>query len=983
MKKQVFRKSPLAAAVSLVLSSGFAYAADDQINTGSADGMEEVVVTGIRGSLKRSMDLKRDTDGVVEAITAEDIGDFSDSNLAESLQRITGVSIDRQRGEGSRVTVRGFGPDFNLVLLNGRQMPTSSTLEENRLGRSFDFANLSSDNIAAVEVYKSGQANVPTGGIGSTINVKTTRPLEAPGMIATVSANGLRDESTEDGRSVTPEISALFSNTFAEDTIGIALSVSHQERDNGVDTASVNGWRTITDAGGWGGIPEDANQVNRPGAGEIYSVPQAIGYEFNEYEQVRTNGQMTVQWRPQESVIATLDYTYADLELEHRYNNLSAWFNFGGQTTAWTDGPVASATRYSEASTSADYAMGAAQDAIRNTLQSTGLNVMWDVSDNLTLTLDYHDSSSDSEPNSPFGDTALLGMASFTRDVTTGYFEDGSIPVLELGLSAPLAADDMIVTGSVFTNNVAYMDIEQLELSGDYEFDTDFIDSIDFGIQLTDVDYRSAGSVVQRDAWGGVTQPGAISDLLTPASAAGAFDEVSGGNDPRLQTQYFTWDMASVIARTEALMASGDATTFQIPDMGDCGTGLCPSSNYSSDRRTEEQSDAIYVQVNMSTEVADRPVDIRLGVRYEQTDVSSQALSPAYTRIDWVGGNEFTAVRDPVSQFSELDGDYNAVLPNLDIKVDITDELVGRASFSKTLTRPKFDDIQGGQTLDSLVRVNGGTGSRGNPALKPFESVNIDLSLEYYYANDSYVAVGYFHKDVENFIGTSSLVENAFNLPHPAFGSLYEEAATATGSNESGAIYSWILANRPDADGVDAINNIITGIAGRDSVSPFNLTVPVNIEEASVDGWEFVIQHNFGDTGFGVIANATLVDADVGYDNLSLAQQFVLSGLSDSANLIAFYDKNGLGVRLAYNWRDSFLSGTGQRNVGAGPPTYVDEYRQLDLSVTYWYNDNLQFSFGALNLTNETTYVYGRDERQTLFASQLGTRYTLGLRYKL
>jgi TonB-dependent receptor len=227
------------------------------------------------------------------------------------------------------------------------------------------------------------------------------------------------------------------------------------------------------------------------------------------------------------------------------------------------------------------------------------------------------------------------------------------------------------------------------------------------------------------------------------------------------------------------------------------------------------------------------------------------------------------------------------------------------------------------------------------------------------------------------------LVENTFDLPHPAFGSLYAEAATATGSNESGVIYDWILNNRPTADGVDAVNGIITGIAGRDGVSPFNLTVPVNIEKATIDGWEVVVQHNFGDTGFGVIANATIVDADVGYDNLSLSQQFVLTGLSDSANLIAFYDKNGLGVRLAYNWRDSFLAGTGQRNVGAGPPTYVDAYKQLDLSTSYWYNDNLQFSFGALNLTNETTYVYGRDETQTLFASQLGTRYTFGLRYKL
>ena len=137
------------------------------------DVIEEVVVTGIRGSLTSSMNTKRDAGGVVDAITAEDIGKFPDTNLAESLQRITGVSIDRSRGEGSKVTVRGFGPDFNLVTLNGRQMPTHSELT-----RSFDFADLASEAISGVEVYKTSNATLPTGGIGSTINIKTTRPLQ-------------------------------------------------------------------------------------------------------------------------------------------------------------------------------------------------------------------------------------------------------------------------------------------------------------------------------------------------------------------------------------------------------------------------------------------------------------------------------------------------------------------------------------------------------------------------------------------------------------------------------------------------------------------------------------------------------------------------------------------------------------------------------------------------------------------------------------
>src|SRR5690606_5454245 len=152
-------------------------------------------VTGIRGSLQSSMNLKRDASGIVDGIIAEDIGKFPDTNLAESLQRISGVSIDRSMGEGSKVTVRGVGPDFNLVLLNGRQMPASSIEATNASNsRAFDFANLASEAIAGVEVYKTSRASSSTGGIGATINIKTTRPLES-GPIANFGIKGVNDTS--------------------------------------------------------------------------------------------------------------------------------------------------------------------------------------------------------------------------------------------------------------------------------------------------------------------------------------------------------------------------------------------------------------------------------------------------------------------------------------------------------------------------------------------------------------------------------------------------------------------------------------------------------------------------------------------------------------------------------------------------------------------------------------------------------------------
>ncbi len=986
-KKLTFRKTALANGVALALGA----AATSPVMAQDDAAIEEITVTGIRGSLKASMDIKRSSKGVVDAINAEDIGDFPDTNLAESMQRITGVSIDRERGEGARVTVRGFGPSFNLVLLNGRQMPTTSLLE-----RSFDFANLASEGVSALEIYKSGKADVPTGGIGSTINIKTTRPLENPGLTGTVAVSGMIDQSRTDLRteSVTPEISGLFSNTFADDTVGVAISAVYQERESGGATASVGGWRTFAGdvscfgCGGaredWGGIPTaaDPNQVNRPEAGDLYSVPQVIGYELADYDRTRLNSQLTFQWRPIDAFTGTLDYTYAEFELDRVYNNYSSWFNFGGQETVWTDGPQASPLEYTENSSGSDYAMGAGRDASRNEMASVGINLLWDFNDNLTFELDYHDSTAEREPNSANGSGSLLAISAFTRDRTTGYF-NGAFPVLELGLSDPLSPNDMIVTGSVFTNEASKMDIDQLELSGNYGFDSGFIESIDFGVQLTNVDNRATSSVVQRDAWGGVTQPGAIADLMRGANASGAFDEISGGSDSRRQMDFFIYDIDALIDRTEALIASGDATLF-VPgngDLGPCGTALCPSPNPGADRRTEEESTAFYVQANMSAEWGNFPVDMRLGVRYEETDVLSTALSPNYTGLNWVAGNELSLVSEG-STFTSGTGSYDFWLPNFDFGIDITDSIVGRFSYSETLTRPNYLNIAGGLSLNSPVRVNGGTGARGNPALLPFESENIDLSFEWYYDDVSYAAVGYFNKDVTNFIGTSAVTETPSDLAHPALGPLGDEARTATGSNVGADLYSWILANRPNEPGVDATNGVISGVSGRDPASPFNLTIPVNIEKASVDGWELVVQHNFGDTGFGVIANATFVDADVGYDNLSLAQQFVIFGLSDSANLVGYYETEDIAIRLAYNWRDAFLAGTGQTNVGAGPPTYTDEYEQWDLTGSYWYNDNIQIFADIINLTDEVTHVYGRSELQTLFASQFGRRYNIGLRYK-
>ena len=981
----LFKKKILASSVALALAGTTlpAYAQDGVL-------IEEVIVQGgIRGSLTRSMDIKRDSAGVVDAISAEDMGKFPDANLAESLQRITGVSISRQRGEGSQVTVRGFGPEYNLVTLNGRQMPTHSNTS-----RSFDFGDLASEGIAGVQVYKTGRADVPTGGVGSLINISTTRPLENPGQTASFSAKMVNDTSTREGDEITPEFSGIYSNTFANDTIGIAITASSQTRNNGVNAAETTGWFTNPgDYSGARGVPNDANQVNRSTSdAEFYSIPQQIAYAINEYESKRINGQLVLQWAPTETVTATLDYIHSELDLDHTMSDMSAWFsnsNASSQTSLWNDGEQRSPLMYSETHDNADFAMGVHQDGRKNENSSVGLNLEWQASDRLNIALDYHDSSAETGANSPYGTSSLVTMASFNKVGSTVYY-DTELPILSQNLNSgadgadrPLYKNDMIITGSVFSNEAAKMDIEQSKLSGNFELSES--SSIDFGIQLTEVSNRFVSSNVQLDNWGGFTQPGELTDILTRSSIAGQFDQVDGGNDPRLHTEYFTTSLEEIISVGEASYAATDTAYAQT---GDCGTGYCASTDWSTDKRTTEETSSAYIQLNSALEYYGMPVNLQMGLRYEETDVTSAALAPTYDDVYWLGGNEFTMVAavdengDAIQAFEDYTGDYSLLLPSIDMDIEVAENVIVRASYSQTATRPSFTDIQGGITVGGTSFKNdGGFANGGNPGLIPIESDNYDVSVEWYYDEGSYLSVGYFEKNVANFIGSSVRQgETLFNLNFPLEGTLFNQAVADSGIDplQYSDVGAYILANYPDNAAIDG--DRIYGVDG-DPLVTFQITSPANQEDASVDGIEINLQHNFGETGFGMIANATFVNADVAYDNMQIDSQFVLNGLSDSANLVAFYDKDGLQARLAYNWRDEFLAGVGQSAGTTSNPTNIEAYGQLDISASYDYSDNLTIFFAGLNVLEETYNVYGRDELQVLQAGQTGARYDIGVRY--
>ena len=947
-----------------------------------------MVVTGIRGSLTSSMNLKRDAQGIVDGIVAEDIGKFPDTNLAESLQRISGVSIDRSLGEGSRVTVRGVGPDFNLVLLNGRQMPASSNAGGAGISnsRAFDFANLASESVSAVEVYKTSRAETPPGGIGATINIKTARPLDsAPvaniGMkLVNDTSNGNLPKSLQ-GSDFTGEMSGIFSQTYADGKFGVALSGSYQERDFGYSQASVpGGWRAFRgDENNWGTIPQPGtpgseNITNRPGPDDLYSVPQNLNYSINGVQRQRTNGQVTFQYAPTDNVTATLDYTYSENKIQQQRNELSVWFNYGPSVTSWTDGPIAAPLIYSETipGANSDLSMGGMRLANVNENKSLGFNVEWEVNDALSLEFDYHDSSAETRPDSPWGSAGVLGMAAFVRGTTTADFSR-DFPVLTVTLPAgvtEVSPSQALVTGSVFQNAYTKSEVEQGQISGRFQLGD--YSGLDFGVSSTEVNNRTAYAFMQRDTWGGVGTPADYADDIFQADNMGRyFDSFSGSNSANFTDQFLLFDFNRL--RDAAVAVTGRDDWYRAPSV------------FERDIRTTEKSRGFYVQWNTTWDWS-MPVNMNLGVRYEDTEVVSQALVPVATGIQWQAANELNLVLAG-SSFSTLTGEYDYWLPNLDLSVELTDDMILRGSYGRTIGRPGWADTQGGQTLDRIVRIDGGTGSSGNPALEPLVSDNFDLSFEWYYGEASYFSVGYFRKDLENYIGTTSITdvggsdgETPFNL-HTPVGGAYWNAALGSGCTVSDVvcIRNYIFANFNGQPGVDAANGIITGQPG-DPLANFRINVPANTGSSSLDGWEINVQHMFGQSGFGLSANYTIVDSpDLNYDNNSTVDQFALLGLSDSANFVGFYEKNGWSVRAAYNWRDEFLSG---RFDSERPnPNYTEAYGQFDLSVGYQVNDQFSVQFEAINVTDETQRIHGRNDRQLLYATQNGPRYMLGFRY--
>jgi TonB-dependent receptor len=1021
--------------------------ADDQ-----AASSGDIVVTGVRASLERSIAIKRNSNGIVDAISAEDIGKFPNTNLAESLQRITGVSIDRVNGEGSTVTVRGFGAQYNLVTLNGRQLATSNIVSvggdqggdgAGGFGRSFDFANLAAEGVKTLEVYKTGRAAVPSGGIGAAINVVTRRPLDARqgGFTGTIGAKASYDTSADDciscGSHVTPEVSGLLSWSDNDQKVGVSLFGSYQKRNFTVPTVASDDWniRTLSDfLNTNNGFVNGSTKLNNvpTNSNVLVSVPNDSRYHFSEDSRERLNGQAMLQFRPTDGLTITADGMYAQLRASERRSTQSNWFNRPFDEVTFDDASNGIATTsylHETINGVKDEAFEQAYRAQKNRLWDVGLNLDWQATDRLKFVLDGHLGKAESLPDNPNGQTSTT--VAFNLPVVTSHSlttTPGGFPQQTLTFSD--CAPSFTPNGTPFIKGNCNNKLDAGDLSGAIQ--RQFASTQTQRIKELRLDGTwDLGGGSKFDFGGGYRTTNTLQTQYNTRQVLGDWgnslppeiNAVAPGQVFQFCTAcQFTHNNPNADANTLVAWRTEDATklynTLYQHYIGITNDGVGHQNNIDANNynRVKESIWSVYGQVTWNGNIGNMPAQLVAGARFESTKVTANSLQPVPLAIVWQADNDFNVLNSTDRQALSSKGSYNNLLPSMDFSIDLTSKLKGRFSYSKTIARAPYGSLFASASVQSApprpTAIGGvATGFSNNTDLDPLDSDNFDVSLEWYPNKDSYFSVGFFDKRVHNFIGNTLVNRSLFGLRDPTSGAPGTRSGTAKdqlttlhaditdvnlftytallqqNNGNVAAATAAFQANYHngalDQAFVDATLGAVDILAdANDPLFNFAVNTPINNKDAEIYGVEIAGQYFFGRTGFGVAASYTLVRGDVGIDVAANpnVDQFALVGLSDTANVTLIYEKYGISARLAYNWRAKFLSQLNRDSYHN--PVYTAPYGQLDLNVSYDITKNIAVSFEGINLTEEGVRTYGRDPSNTWYLAEGSARYLVGARFK-
>ncbi len=949
-KKTMPQRSAIAVAALLALS--LPALAQEAAKPADPAKLDTVVVTGIRASLKKALDSKRDANNIVDVITAEDVGKFPATNVAEAITVIPGVTIDKAFGQGEKVSILGTDPALNRTLLNGQTVASADWFITDQPGRTFNYSLLAPQLVSKVEVYKSPEAWMDEGSIGGTVNIATRKPLDLKGTTVNLSGGYLYNDRISGGK---PSLSGLFGWKNESGSFGILLSAQRSEeqiRRDGIESYGtvtrrdyINGRdgspnSITTTSTNWATDPPTTMPPSCVGAcrttllaNPTAVAPNSISAHYFEQQRKRDTLSLGVQFKPH----AKMDVEFNLLDVKANFDNIShsmfafngnAWNALGLMTDLTVDGGVITKASFRNALTVYDLInRQATVDTDAKDLKLSWKDNGWFASAHLGQS-----KATGGTGRQVFGE--FLNKASYSYDLT------GKVPRLSFSGYQTDAIGDVAAhfppaqAGSPFPVPGAF------RIDGGYPTpwhtdppnannwapgwggnivtkptrDEEQYVQLDFGMKFDSPIHQVRFGLKRREHETGQSMAG-----VSLAAIKGYGDLTAAQFSPKSLPSNYLSGFGDVGALNNRFMIDGWALADTILS----GSWLAPwqtmptpstfaDPSFAANTWTvKEDINAAYLQADFST---DR-LRGNVGLRVVETQSDSQGFACTVNISPC-----------PASSYgpTSVKKKYRDVLPSLNLVYDVSDELILRASAAKVIARPNYGDMSsylwiGDQTL---------SGGGGNPELNPYESTNLDVSAEWYFADNAILAGTLFRKKIDNYIFVTTRKETHFN------------------QNQQ----------RP---------------------TEYDIARPNNAGSATVQGFSLAFQGNLGH-GFGLLTNFTYADAKAsngGRLPFNSKQQLSFS---------PFFENDRLSARLTYSLRSKYYTQADRGNF-----LVTDDHDTLDASLNLKLGDKLSLGLDGMNLLDSEYRSYAEvpgvaaTEKLTRGIYRTGRRYMATLRYAL
>jgi iron complex outermembrane receptor protein len=911
-------KNILLATVSVLAAGATSSAAMAQ--QAATDEVDAVVVTGFRKSLSDARALKRDSVILKDAIVAEDMAKFPELNLAESLQRLPGVQINREAGEGRRISLRGLGPDFARVQLNGMEVLGNVDSAQDSRGqrsrdRAFDFNIFASELFSKVEVEKTFQAAQNEGGMAGTVGLFTGKPFDyAPGSKGAVSIKVGTNQYTKDTQ---PRVAGLFSHNW-DNKFGALVSVAYGKRETteqGRNTYNYN----QPDADRLQEMVDDGLDISKLSTAQrakflsgdlIFADGNRLSSWNSKMERLGVT--TALQWQPTDNLLLTLDALHGrftthrnELHLATRPLNSDGSVAFdapaGGvwpaafqkgsviNNLAWDGNDYVTMTDV----TGVTFGSENRRSLNKNRFNQLALTGKWDATERLSF--DGHVGYEKSTYKTPYDDKLYMRAKG---NLIANYGDDGrsasfQYPNSDLTNAANYAMDSFYYRA--FNNE---SELKEGVLNARYE--------------LNDVFTLRAGVAYHRFRQDGIDK---FYDDNVNGTRSKMRGTSAGDVTSVFKNSFGSWligDYDKAFAKYKEyhrLEASKDGTGGVIQDIENVYT-------------TTEETISEYVQADWDTDLFGKRFRGNIGLRGYQTDTHSTG---------WIQGDAYAYLGT-----TDVKGSYSGVLPAMNSVLELTPEVLVRFSATQNLNRPGL----GSMAAEGGAREEDGriTASRGNPNLKPYKDTSLDFSVEYYFGQVGLLSASVFHKSIDNFIGTLVLEDVPFSqtgVPHTS----------------------------------------IPGATPNTIVDEFSM--PINIAgKRKLTGVELAAQAQFSFLPapfdkLGAVANYTYVDTDK-----------ALTGISKTSyNATLYYETDVWGLRGSMSHRTRWYTGRSDSPMSASTRGFEGS-TYVDASAFWNITDKLQASLNAINLTNQKDTQFWGQNRYLYNQNQSGTTYMMGLAYK-